>query len=96
MRYVSRRGIVLTDVAGEHVLIAAQRLRKEVPYITILNDTGAFCWQCLTEGTGEEELCTKIKDEFDVEDEELMREDVASLLNQLKQKHYIQEVNDDE
>ena len=91
MKYFARKGIILTDVAGEHILVSARHLRDEVPYITVLNDTSAFCWRYLAEGTDEDELCARLQEEFEVDDEELLRRDIAALLAQLKEKNYIRE-----
>ena len=91
MRYYARKGIILTDVAGEHILVSARHLRDEVPYITVLNDTSAFCWQFLVDGTDEDELCVQLQKEFEIDDVELLRSDIGTLLAQLKEKNYIRE-----
>ena len=94
MKYVSRKGIVLCEIAEQNVLIAAQRLRKEVPYATILNDTGAFCWKHLEGGTDEEKLCRLIREEFEIDQEDVIAKDVHTLLMQLKEHNYIREVSE--
>ncbi len=91
MRYISRKGIVLCEIAGEYVLVAAQHLRKEVPYVRILNDTGAFCWKQLEKGIGEEELCRLMEQEFEIDEENDISDDVHALLMHLKERNYIQE-----
>ncbi len=95
MKYVSRKGIVLCEIAGQYALVSAQHLREEVPYAIAVNDTCAFCWKCLEEGADEEELCRKLCEEFEADDVNDVRRDVESLLSQLKEHKYIQEVSDE-
>lgn len=87
---ITRKGVLLTSIAGEYALIAAAHLRKEVPYVMTLNETGAFCWQLLTEGSDEDSLTKAILEEFEVEDENLVRNDVHALLTQLRERHYLE------
>ena len=91
MKYKSRKGVVLCEIAGQYMLIAAQHLRKEVPYITALNETGAFCWKCLENGADENELCSKMNEEYDTGPEERLRKDIQILISQLLKYNYIQE-----
>lgn len=91
MRYISRKGIVLCEIAGENVLVAAQHLRGEVPYVRTLNETGAFCWRQLEKGIDEEELCRSMKEEFEIDEDDDIAKDVHALLMHLKERNYIQE-----
>ncbi len=94
MKYTTRKGIILSEIAGEYTLIAAQALRKEVPYVTMINETGAFCWHLLEEGIDKEELCTKLIEEFDIEEGHDVKQDVDALLDYLKSHNYIEEVTE--
>ncbi len=90
MKYISRKGILLCEIAGQNVLIAAYHLREEVPYITLLNDTGAFCWKLLETGSEESELCRLIEEEFEIEETDMVSKDVHSLIVQLLEQNYIE------
>lgn len=88
MKYRTRKGIVLTSVCGQYVLVAAKRAREHCPYLTQINDTMASCWQMLENGSTEEELTKRLLNEFDAE-ETLIRDDVKSLVKQLLDADYI-------
>ncbi|MBQ6478579.1 MAG: PqqD family protein [Erysipelotrichaceae bacterium] len=90
MKYISRKGVILCEIADQNVLIAAKHLRKDVPYVTSLNETGAFCWKQLEEGIDEKELCQRMKQEYDVDQQDNISEDVHSLIQQLLERNYIQ------
>ena len=48
--YKGRPGVVLTEIAGEYVLVAAKALKGECPYVMQLNETSAFLWRQLGSG----------------------------------------------
>lgn len=92
MKYITRKGIVLCEIADQKLLIAASHLRNEVPYITILNDTGAFCWKHLEEGIDEKDLCHQIEEKFEIDEDDSVAEDIHFLIEMLYKKNYIQEI----
>ena len=92
-RYKTRSGVVLTTVADQHILVAAKSVRELCPYVMRINDTAAFCWKVLEQGTDFETLCQKILEEYDVENQKQMKTDLEMLLDQLVQKNYLIVVN---
>ena len=88
-RYNTRPGVVLTTVAGQYVLVAAKQLREICPHVTQINDTAAFCWRILEQGSDLDELMEKVSAEYEVEDPEELRQDLLSLLDQKKKKNYL-------
>lgn len=65
--YRTRRGIVLTEICGEYVLIAAKALLDRCPYLTQLNESSAFIWKRLEGGATLEELVLAVEDEYETE-----------------------------
>ncbi len=47
--YKRRPGVVLTEVAGEHLLVAAAGLEGVCPYVTQISDSAALYWELLGE-----------------------------------------------
>ena len=91
MKYIARKGIVLTCVGGQQILVSAVFLRGIVPYVMGINDTTAVCWERLVQGTTEEELVDHICEEFETDDIDLVRSDIHHLIAELHEKGYITE-----
>lgn len=91
MKYKTRKGILLCNIAGQDVLIAAQKLQKEVPYIMKLNESGAFCWKKLEIGISEIDLCKAVREEFEISPDIYIENDIHELIKRLKDHNYIVE-----
>lgn len=46
-RYIAQPGVVLVDVAGEHLLIATGQARGKCEDVTQINDAGAALWRII-------------------------------------------------
>ena len=88
-RYKTRPGVVLTTIAGQPILVAARSVRKICPYITQINETAAFCWRILEQGSDLDELVEKVAAEYEIDDPAEIRQDLESLLAQLMEKQYL-------
>ncbi len=88
-RYKTRPGVVLTSIAGQHVLVAAKPARQFCPYTSQINETAAFCWRILEQGADADELLTKLAEEYEIEDRTAAREDLNELLEQLRNANYL-------
>ena len=90
MRYKTKKGIVLTSVCGQHILVAAKKAREEgCPYITQINDTAAGCWHLLEDGSTEDELTSYLIEEYEIADAAPVRDDVMKLLENLSETGYL-------
>ena len=89
MKYHTRRGIVLTTVGEQKVLVSAVSLHDRVPYVTDINDTTAFCWELLSSGCTEEELIRSVLEEYDEVGPETVRRDISLLVQQLAEQGYL-------
>ena len=70
--YKTRRGVVLTEICGEYVLIAAKALLDRCPYLTQINESSAFLWKRMMNGATLEELVIAVEDEYEILDEHMM------------------------
>ncbi len=89
-RYKARSGIVLTSVCGEHLLVATKKRTDECPFMTTLNESGAFLWNQLVNGAAEEELFAAIAEEYEVEDPASLRKLIQGFLKQMRELHYLE------
>ena len=95
-RYKARRGVVLTTVCGEHLLVAVKGLKDVCPFVTTLNESSAFLWKRLENGASEEELLTAVAEEYDVEDMTSVRKMIENFLEQMREMHYLETQEEEE
>ena len=88
-RYKCREGLVMTQVCGETLLVAARSLLDQCPFVTILNDSSAFLWQHLKEGATAAELEQAVCSEFEIEDPAEIRGFIDSFLQQMNEQHFL-------
>ena len=87
--YRPRSGLVLTQVCGEHLLVAASALRELCPYVTKLNETSAFLWQRLKQGATLRELEQAVAEEYEVDDPAAVRGLIETFLRQMQEMNYL-------
>lgn len=75
---------VLREVAGETLLIPAGRTALNLNGMLTLNELGAEIWRMLPEAKNEEEIISKILEEYDAQPEEVRR-DVAEFFGKLRE-----------
>ena len=90
-RYKTRPGVVLTEIAGQHMLVAARELRPLCPYTVQINETAAFCWRILEGGADLDALTAAMMKEYDIADPAEVRSDLEELLEQLQKCNYLTE-----
>lgn len=57
--YRIRRGVVLTTVCDESMLVATGEARGKVPYVNKINKPGAYFWRMMDEGLEVESICAR-------------------------------------
>ena len=87
--YMTRPGVVLTTIGGRNILVAAKEARELCPYTAEINETAAFCWRILEQGTDFETLLTKLSAEYEIDDPAAVRMDLTELLAQLEKANYL-------
>lgn len=88
--YKARRGIVLTEICGEYVLIAAKALLDRCPYLTQLNESSAFIWKRLSEGATLEELVSAVGDEYENVDGDGIKAVIEDLIRSMVEMNYLE------
>ena len=75
-------GFILREVAGSYIVIGVGGESVDFNGMITVNETGAFLWGKLAEGTTEEELLGAMLDEYEV-DEETAKADIDEFLQLL-------------
>ncbi len=87
--FKTRPGVVLTEIAGEYVLVSAKALQGICPYVTQINESSAFLWRRLEHGAGLAQLEAAVAEEYEVEDPASLREAIESFLQQMQGANYL-------
>ena len=88
MEYRIRPGVILTEVCGEHLLLATMEAAEHCPHVHQINETAAFFWRLLERQLPEEEMVSAVIAEYGAP-EALIRKDVRNFLEQVKCKGYL-------
>ena len=89
-RYKTKTGIILSEICGEYVLIAAKSLLKECPFVTVINESAAVMWKAMINGAGKTDLKKALKEEYEIEDEELLEQAIQEFVGQMIKLHYLE------
>ena len=88
-QYKTRPGVVLTEICGEYLLLAAKAAREHCPYMTQLNESSAFLWRELENGAAPEELERAVLEEYEIADPASAREAIRGFVEQMLQLGYL-------
>ena len=94
-RFKTRTGVVLTEIAGEYVLVSAKSLSGICPYVTQINETSAFLWKHLICGATADELVAAVSEEYEAADPEEIYSAVADFLSEMKECGYLLSIEED-
>lgn len=81
--YSKHPDFVPRTIAGEHILVPLRRTPGQPDALYVLNGTGGFIWEQLSETTPVAAVCDRVSAQFDVAPEQAAR-DVTALLQQLE------------
>ena len=87
--YKTRTGVVLTEIAGEYVLVAAKALLGECPYVTQINESSAFLWKQMESGASLDELVSAVAEEYELEDPAAAGEAIRGFIQQMADMNYL-------
>ena len=82
--------MILSEVAGNHVLVPVGKTALNFNAIVSLNEMGRTIWELLAEDTSEEALLSRILSEYEVS-EARAREDLRGFLKLLRENNCIEE-----
>lgn len=88
-KYVVQNGIWLIEIQGIYLLAADREGRKFCPYLRQLNEVGVFVWKDLEKEKSTDEICSHIRQEFEVPESVDIGKDVISFLELLKECNYV-------
>lgn len=74
---------MLRDIAGENVVVPVGETVLNSNILAVLNESGKFLWELLTEGKTEDEIIKAVCDEYEA-DEETVKADLAEFVEYLK------------
>ena len=87
--YKTRPGVVLTEIAGEYVLVAAKSLLSLCPYVTQINESSAFLWHRLEQGASTAELEACVAEEYEIENVDEAQSAIQAFVQQMKEMNYL-------
>ena len=88
--YKTRRGVVLTEICGEYVLIAAKALLDRCPYLTQINESSAFLWKRMMNGATLEELVIAVEDEYEILDVDETKTAIDNIIKTMMEMNYLE------
>jgi len=81
-----RPGFMLRKIVGQWVVIPLGG-NVQLNQMMTLNETGAFLWKIVENGTSEQTLVDSLLKEYDGIDKEMATEDVREFIVELKEKN---------
>lgn len=84
-----KKNFILREVAGSFLVVAVGNAVKEFGGMVNLNETGAFLWKLLENGSTEELMVEALLKEYDV-DCETAKKDVGVFINKLKEAKLVE------
>lgn len=78
-----KNSFVLHSLGGKNMVMPTGEDAENLGGALTLSETGAFMWKILIDGATEEELCKKVFDEYNV-DEQTLKKDVSEFIEKLK------------
>lgn len=78
-----KKGLILKEVAGNYLVVAVGSAVKTVKGMITLNETGAFLWKLVEQGTDRADLIKNLLNEYEV-DEQTASKDVDTFIKSLE------------
>ena len=88
--YRTREGVLLTKICDVYLLVADLHARNHCPYVTPINETGAFIWKLIEKGSCTDCLVSRLLEEYDLSEKDAITA-VNSFLKQLIDAGYVME-----
>ena len=85
-----KEGLILHDVAGEHMVVATGKLAKSFNGMIRNNETAHFIMQQMQTDTTEEQIVDKVLSAYEA-DRETVAQSVRSVVEQLRQAGLLDE-----
>lgn len=85
-----KEGFMLREVAGSYVVVAVGKRSEQFNGMVNLNETGAFLWKLVEQGTSRDELLNSLLETYEVEREKA-EQDVDKFISVLQQNNFVEE-----
>lgn len=95
MSYVLRKGIILTEICDQYLLIATKTAREYCPYILHINESAAFIYKQLENGLNIDEINQGLLDEFDIDQNVDTKSLIEECLKEYANRGYIVKKSED-
>lgn len=86
----TKKGFMLRSVGGRNVVVAIGKASEEFNGLITLNESGAFLWKLLQNGTTYDDMLAAMLGEYDV-DEATAREGIDAFLDIAKDANLLEE-----
>lgn len=86
----TKKGFMLRSVGGRHVVVAIGKASEEFNGLITLNESGAFLWKQLQNGTTYEDMLKAMLEEYEV-DEETARAGIDTFLETARNANLLEE-----
>ena len=86
----TKKGFMLRSVGGRHVVVAIGKASEEFNGLITLNESGAFLWKLLQNGTTYEDMLAAMLEEYEV-DEETARAGIDAFIETAKGANLLEE-----
>lgn len=87
--YKTRPGVVLCEICGEYVLVAAKALQDTCPYVSQINESSAFLWKNLEESADINQLVNAVKEQYDIENDIELHASIKQFVEQMLEMDYL-------
>ena len=85
-----KEGFILREIAGSFVVVPVGQNLVDFSSMITLNETGAFLWNCLSDGATQEELCQKLLSEYEGVTKEDALCDIKEFIEILNEKNILE------
>ena len=85
-----KEGFILREIAGSYVVVPVGQNLVDFSSMITLNETAAFLWKCLADGSDEDTLCEKLLSEYDGVTKEDALADIKEFINILEEKNILE------
>lgn len=87
--YKIRKGVILSEICGEYVLVAAKELLDICPYVSQINESSAFLWKQLERGKNLSQIVQAVENEYETGDDIDIQSAVESFIQQMLEMNYL-------
>ncbi len=89
--YIKRKGVIVTEICEQYLLAACKEAREYCPYITEINETSAYIWNCMSseKGVSSKQLLQAVLKEYEIDDLALAEQTIQEFLDEMIRCGYV-------